>query len=209
MAKRTRGSPRALARSAARVRAFEQLVDRAIAGIPDPYRQALREVAILVEDAPSPDQLRENDIPPGDTMYGLYEGVPRTDYGADWAASPNRITLFRQPLEDICRAQGHLHRVVFAGRQPHARIPAFVAAMDIAVLLDSNTYGSPMKIFEYWGMGKPVVATRLFGIDDRKMWCRLVGSLATKCRPCSRRERPGSSVTVCAGDLCGRLGFGE
>jgi len=65
---------------------------------------------------------------------------------------------FRQPLEDICRAQGHLQRVVFAGRQPHAKIPSFVAAMDIAVLLDSNTYGSPMKIFEYWGMGKPVVA---------------------------------------------------
>jgi glycosyltransferase involved in cell wall biosynthesis len=65
---------------------------------------------------------------------------------------------FRQPLEDACRSQGHLDRVVFAGRQPHARIPAFVAAMDIAVLLDSNTYGSPMKIFEYWAMGKPVIA---------------------------------------------------
>jgi glycosyltransferase involved in cell wall biosynthesis len=65
---------------------------------------------------------------------------------------------FRQQLEDTCRSQGHLDRVAFAGRQPHARIPAFVAAMDIAVLLDSNTYGSPMKIFEYWGMGKPVVA---------------------------------------------------
>ena len=65
---------------------------------------------------------------------------------------------FRQALEDTCRSQGHLDRVAFAGRQPHARIPAFVAAMDIAVLLDSNTYGSPMKIFEYWGMGKPVVA---------------------------------------------------
>ena len=65
---------------------------------------------------------------------------------------------FRQPLEDLCLAQGLMDRVVFAGRQPHARVPAFVAAMDIAVLLDSNTYGSPMKIFEYWGMGKPVVA---------------------------------------------------
>jgi glycosyltransferase involved in cell wall biosynthesis len=65
---------------------------------------------------------------------------------------------FRRPLEDICREQGTLHKVVFAGRQPHAKIPAFVAAMDIAVLLDSNAYGSPMKIFEYWGMGKPVVA---------------------------------------------------
>lgn len=65
---------------------------------------------------------------------------------------------FRQQLEDTCRAQGHIDRVVFAGRQPHARVPSYVAAMDIAVLLDSNTYGSPMKIFEYWGMGKAVVA---------------------------------------------------
>jgi glycosyltransferase involved in cell wall biosynthesis len=65
---------------------------------------------------------------------------------------------FRPALEDQCRARGFVDRVVFAGRQPHARIPAFVAAMDIAVLLDSNSYGSPMKIFEYWAMGKPVVA---------------------------------------------------
>ena len=100
MAKRSRGSPRAVARSTARVRAFEQLVDSALAGIPDPYRQALREVAVVVEDEPSADQLRENGIEPGDTIYGLYEGVPRTDYGADWAAAPNRITLFRLPLQE-------------------------------------------------------------------------------------------------------------
>jgi glycosyltransferase involved in cell wall biosynthesis len=65
---------------------------------------------------------------------------------------------FRQPLETICRENGTLDRVIFVGRQPHAKVPAFVAAMDIAVLLDSNAHGSPMKIFEYWGMGKPVVA---------------------------------------------------
>ena len=100
MAKRSRGSPRAVARSAARARAFELLVDRALETIPDPYRQALREVAVIVEDEPSPAQLRENDIEPGETMYGLYEGVPRTDYGAEWAASPNRITLFRLPLQE-------------------------------------------------------------------------------------------------------------
>ena len=100
MAKRTRGSPRGIARSAARARAFDQLVDRALAAIPDPYRHALREVAVIVEDEPSPEQLRENDLEPWDTMYGLYEGVPRTDYGADLAVSPNRITLFRLPLQE-------------------------------------------------------------------------------------------------------------
>jgi predicted Zn-dependent protease with MMP-like domain len=100
MPKRPRGSPRGVARAAARAAAFERLVDRALAAIPPPYSDALREVAILIEDEPSPEQLAENDLAPGDALYGLYEGVPRTEYAADWSASPNRITLFRLPLED-------------------------------------------------------------------------------------------------------------
>ena len=100
MAKRRRGSPRGIARSNASALAFERLVDRAIAAIPDPYRQALHEVAIVIEDEPSAEQLRENGIHPGDSLYGLYEGVSRADYAADWAAEPNRISLFRLPLED-------------------------------------------------------------------------------------------------------------
>jgi predicted Zn-dependent protease with MMP-like domain len=100
MAKRSRGSPRGIARSVARARAFDQLVDRALGSIPEPYREALREVAVIVEDEPSAEQLRENGVEPGDTLYGLYEGVPRTEYAADWAATPNRITLFRLPLQD-------------------------------------------------------------------------------------------------------------
>lgn len=46
----------------------------------------------------------------------------------------------------------------FVGRQSHAAIPQFIAAMDVGLLLDSNTYGSPMKVFEYWAMSKAVVA---------------------------------------------------
>jgi predicted Zn-dependent protease with MMP-like domain len=100
MPKRRRGSPRGESRARARLTAFERLVDRAIAGIPAPYSEALREVAILIEDEPSPVQLQENGLEPDETMYGLYEGVPRTDYAADWSASPNKITLFRLPLEE-------------------------------------------------------------------------------------------------------------
>jgi predicted Zn-dependent protease with MMP-like domain len=36
---------------------------------------------------------------PGETLYGLYEGTPGVVYGADWVALPNKITLFRLPLE--------------------------------------------------------------------------------------------------------------
>ena len=79
---------------------FEQLVERAVAGIPEPFRAALTEVAIVIDDEPTPEQRRENDLADDDQLYGLYEGVPRTEYGADWAAAPNRITLFRLILEE-------------------------------------------------------------------------------------------------------------
>jgi predicted Zn-dependent protease with MMP-like domain len=100
MPKRPRGSARGLARARSRAASFEALVDRAIASIPAPYSHALREVAIVIEDEPTDEQLEDNGLDLDDSMYGLYEGVPRTDYAADWAASPNRITLFRVPLEE-------------------------------------------------------------------------------------------------------------
>jgi len=64
-----------------------------------PFAAALDEVAIVIADEPTEAQSTDGDIPPGDVLYGLYEGVPRTEWGADWIAEPNRITLFRVPLE--------------------------------------------------------------------------------------------------------------
>lgn len=65
---------------------------------------------------------------------------------------------FRAELERCCEREGWRDRVVFTGRRPHHEVPSLMAAMDIAVLLNSNAYGSPMKIFEYYGMGKAVIA---------------------------------------------------
>ena len=64
-----------------------------------PFAAALDEVAIVIEDEPTPEQLRDNELEPDDTLYGLYEGVARTEWGADWISFPNRISLFRLPLE--------------------------------------------------------------------------------------------------------------
>ncbi len=87
-------------RGSARGARFELLVDRALAAIPMPYAAALREVAIVIADEPSPRQRREEDLAPDETLYGLYEGTPRTAWGADDAAFPNTITIFRLPLEE-------------------------------------------------------------------------------------------------------------
>jgi predicted Zn-dependent protease with MMP-like domain len=100
MPKRRRTAARARARRPDRHDAFERLVDRALATIPMPYRASLDEVAIVIEDEPSDDQLLENGLALDDTLYGLYEGVPRTEWAADEAIVPNRITLFRLPLEE-------------------------------------------------------------------------------------------------------------
>ena len=99
MAKRPRGSSRRrrTIRSAA---GFDELVQRALDGIPQPFARALDEVAIVIDDEPSPQQRRETGLRPGEGLYGLYEGVPRTEYAADWALLPNKITLFQTALQE-------------------------------------------------------------------------------------------------------------
>ncbi len=75
-------------------------MERALAGIPMPFAAALREVAVVIADEPSPSQRRDNDLGPGEMLYGLYDGTPRTAWGADEVPFPNTITIFRLPLEE-------------------------------------------------------------------------------------------------------------
>jgi predicted Zn-dependent protease with MMP-like domain len=100
MPKRRRGSRHATRPRVSRHEPFAALVDRAIAGIPSPFREALDEIAIVIADEPSAEQLREDGLPSHDTLYGLYEGVPLDEWGGDWVPVPTRIILFRLPLEE-------------------------------------------------------------------------------------------------------------
>jgi predicted Zn-dependent protease with MMP-like domain len=100
MPKRRRGSRSFPMRPASRHQRFDHLVDRAVAGIPQPFRAALDEIAVVIADEPSPEQLRENGLRPDDTLYGLYEGVPLDEWGGDWMPIPTRIIVFRLPLEE-------------------------------------------------------------------------------------------------------------
>jgi len=81
-------------------KAFERLVADALASIPRRFREAMSNLAILVEDEPSPDLLAEMEIDPPDTLLGLYQGVPLTERRWDYGnALPDRILLFQRPLE--------------------------------------------------------------------------------------------------------------
>jgi predicted Zn-dependent protease with MMP-like domain len=73
---------------------FDAMVDAAARSIPPPFADHLESVAIVTEDEARPDQQR-----PGVLLLGLYEGVPRTAWGASGVPVPCRITLYRLPHE--------------------------------------------------------------------------------------------------------------
>ena len=64
--------------------------------MPAEFREQMRNIEIVVEDEPSSEQVR------GDgELLGLYEGVPLTDRGAMEPYLPDRISIFRGPIERI------------------------------------------------------------------------------------------------------------
>ena len=82
---------------------FRRLVEEAIATIPRRFRAAIENLAVIVEDRPSPDLLDEMGIEPPDTLFGLYQGTPLTE--RPWAhgnAEPDRVLIFQRPIEEAC-----------------------------------------------------------------------------------------------------------
>jgi predicted Zn-dependent protease with MMP-like domain len=80
---------------------FLRLVDAALETIPAHFRDAMRNIAVVVEDEPTPEELDDVGVEPPDTLFGLYQGTPLTE--RPWAHGntlPDKITLFQGPIED-------------------------------------------------------------------------------------------------------------
>ena len=83
---------------------FTQLVEEALREIPRRVRREMKNVAVIVEDEPSPAILEEMEIEPGDTLFGLYQGTPLPERGWGYGNTlPDRISIFQGPIEDACR----------------------------------------------------------------------------------------------------------
>lgn len=81
--------------------AFEKLVAEGVASIPERFRRLIENTAIIVEDAPTPSQLKKTGVRAGSILLGLYEGVPKTSrYGA-LPSLPDKITIFQQSIEAV------------------------------------------------------------------------------------------------------------
>jgi len=61
-------------------------------------------------------------------------------------------------IEDKISKKQMSSNIILTGRVPHSEINLYLSVMDYAVMPDSNTYGSPMKIFEYMAKKLAVIA---------------------------------------------------
>lgn len=82
------------------IEAFHNLVSEAIDAIPPKFGENLKNVAFVVEEEPNEEQQRKLQLSAGQSLFGLYEGIPLVNRGGNYSmVLPDKITLFKRPLE--------------------------------------------------------------------------------------------------------------
>jgi len=82
-------------------REFERVVEEAVKSLPEPFRVRIENVVFRVAESPNRRQSRSQDLVGREpSLYGLYEGVPRTERNVDESLrEPDRITIFKRAIE--------------------------------------------------------------------------------------------------------------
>ncbi len=81
---------------------FEALVAEAIESLPDDFKDKLDNLAVVVEDLPSPRDARRSGR--GRLLLGLYQGHPLTKRTSSYGmVFPDKITIYQANVEAICR----------------------------------------------------------------------------------------------------------
>ncbi len=92
---------------------FEQLVAEVLDALPEDIARYLDNVEVVVAWAPTLDQLRRTGLRPGQTLLGLYEGIPLTRRGVHYGlVLPDKITIFQGPIQQMAYSREDLRRLV-------------------------------------------------------------------------------------------------
>lgn len=98
---------------------FTRLVEEALTEIPRRFRDEMKNVAVVVEDEPTREVLEDLELEPGDSLYGLYQGVPLPE--RSWTHGntlPDRISIYQRAIEEdsedyedmiVCVAETVIH----------------------------------------------------------------------------------------------------
>ena len=92
---------------------FENLVDEAYAEIPERYRAAIDNLAIMVEEFPDAWTLRAAGVSSPYGLLGFYHGIPITERTQGYTnVAPDKISIYRQPILAQCRNDDEIRAMV-------------------------------------------------------------------------------------------------
>ncbi len=92
---------------------FDRALQEALSELPAMFRDALGNVAVVVEEWPPDWLLDDLGVPSGDTLYGYYHGVPLPERSfQDSGNLPDKISVYRGPLEEDFPDPGELSREI-------------------------------------------------------------------------------------------------
>jgi predicted Zn-dependent protease with MMP-like domain len=89
-------------------RVFDRIVTEVLETLPEPFREHLSNVAVVVEEWPAddPDEVDGLHLADGEELLGLYHGVPYGERQSGYnLVLPDRITIYRQPILAQCRSE--------------------------------------------------------------------------------------------------------
>jgi predicted Zn-dependent protease with MMP-like domain len=92
---------------------FEKLVGEAVMALPEHIRNKIENVAIVVEQKPSEEQLEKIGTKIESFLLGLYEGIPKTSWGRDFSGKlPDKITIFQDSIEKLSHSFEEIKELV-------------------------------------------------------------------------------------------------
>ncbi|MBI5585747.1 MAG: metallopeptidase family protein [Deltaproteobacteria bacterium] len=95
------------------IREFRKIAAEALSKIPEEFLEKLENVEVWVEEEPDPEMLEELGLDPRETLFGIYQGLPRGEQSFFQAqVLPNRITLFRRPILEVCQNRDEIQEQI-------------------------------------------------------------------------------------------------
>src|SRR5436309_13450474 len=91
---------------------FAALVEQALDELPDEFADLLENVVVLVEEEPDEVDLAAMGLPPGEELFGLYQGVPLAQRDSFYSALPDRVIIYRGPILRHCNSRREVVRDV-------------------------------------------------------------------------------------------------
>jgi predicted Zn-dependent protease with MMP-like domain len=77
---------------------FAALIAEAMDDLPPQHMSAVKNVAVVYADEPTAEQHERLKLSHGQSLFGLYEGVPLTRRQGRSGYPPDKITIFKNPI---------------------------------------------------------------------------------------------------------------